>query len=442
MSDNSTGVLERARNYLLSVFSPKPKDILVKADVRVVIKPMIKQKIEEMFKLYDVQADKNKYGNIKNKTTWDKLFSVQEPEVQGSLNTISGNLWNNEERKLATGNFTTFINDIYVQCDKKSTSRQNILVIKNSFSKTTGVHNVCKQATYDSGTTKTMMIIITNPQKSPPTYYAMRIEQDKASASDVSVKLMMCEKDNGGGFTTTPHTRPDSASTSAGGITPPGSLVHRPPSGDSNESGGSPAAGGTVPPVSPKYQPSDKRIDHKPQNSGGGGAGPASASSNIEKQLRDYTVSFYNEWDKDKDNSISNFMKAVNKFNGLTGEYLKANTQSNGSTKRFKWDPLKFKQSNNCRTLINFLYDIQDVTTPDVRQIRKSVSRCIMLICGVSLQDKVVVDCHTQKFTKWTVVYGLESTFAIFRDESMSEYTIVYAGKMRPVNGLGRCEEL
>jgi hypothetical protein len=65
-----------------------------------------------------------------------------------------------------------------------------------------------------------------------------------------------------------------------------------------------------------------------------------------------------------------------------------------------------------------------------------------MLICGVSLQDKVVVDCHTQKFTKWTVVYGLESTFAIFRDESMSEYTIVYAGKMRPVDGVGQCEKL
>ena len=74
--------------------------------------------------------------------------------------------------------------------------------------------------------------------------------------------------------------------------------------------------------------------------------------------------------------------------------------------------------------------------------MRELFSRCIMLICGVSLQDKVVVDCHTQKFTKWTVVYGLESTFAIFRDERKSEYTIVYAGKMRPVNGLGRCKEL
>lgn len=64
-----------------------------------------------------------------------------------------------------------------------------------------------------------------------------------------------------------------------------------------------------------------------------------------------------------------------------------------------------------------------------------------MLMCGVSLQDKTVLDCRTRKFTNWTVVHGFESTFAIFRDEHVrfdnpAAYTIVYAGKQIPVNGL------
>lgn len=70
-----------------------------------------------------------------------------------------------------------------------------------------------------------------------------------------------------------------------------------------------------------------------------------------------------------------------------------------------------------------------------------------MLMCGVSLQDKTVLDCRTRKFTNWTVVHGFESTFAIFCDEYLlpdnpSAYTIVYAGNQCPVNGLLTYEEV
>ena len=70
-----------------------------------------------------------------------------------------------------------------------------------------------------------------------------------------------------------------------------------------------------------------------------------------------------------------------------------------------------------------------------------------MLMCGVSLQDKVVLDCRTRKFTNWTVLHGFESTFAIFRDEytnadDPAAYTIVYAGNQRPVDGLLEYEEV
>jgi hypothetical protein len=169
-----------------------------------------------------MQDDKNKYGNLQNKTMCDTLFSVQESAVEDSLNTISGNLWNNQERMLATKIFTTFINNIYTLCVKNSPSANNILTIKDSFVKTIGVHNVCKQAIYDTQTTKTMMIIITNPQKSPPTYYAMRIKQAKASGSDVSVKLLMYTKDIGRSSTTRPPARPDPSPSAAGGTAPAG----------------------------------------------------------------------------------------------------------------------------------------------------------------------------------------------------------------------------
>jgi hypothetical protein len=409
------------------------------------MKPIITTNIEKMFQLYDEQADKNEYGNLQNKTTCDKLFSVQESAVQGSLDTISGNLWNNAEQMLATGHFTTFINAFYPLCNKKSISGQNILAIKNSFGKTTGFHNVCKQAIYDTQTTKTMIIIITDTAKSTPTYYAMRIEQGKAPDSDVSVKLMMYTKNIGGSSTTTPPARPDLSPQAAGGTVSPGSFEHRPPSSHSKSSAGSTAVGGATPSASPPPQPSDHRIDTRHQNFSGGGAGPAPASANVAIDLNAYTLEFYKEWFKASQTKpfyLTKLIKLVNKFNGLTGEYLKANTQSNGSTGRYKWDLSKFTNRDYFVNLINLLYPIKDSKDPEVLQRRESLSRCVMLICGVSLQDKVVVDCHTQKFTKWTVVYGLESTFAIFKDESTSEYTIVYAGKMRPVNGVGQCEEL
>ena len=91
--------------------------------------------------------------------------------------------------------------------------------------------------------------------------------------------------------------------------------------------------------------------------------------------------------------------------------------------------------NTHSKTIVNLINSTKD------KEVQELLSRFIMLMCGVSLQDKVVLDCRTRKFTNWTVVHGFESTFAIFRNEyenpnNPDAYTIVYAGKQVPVNGL------
>jgi len=126
---------------------------------------------------------------------------------------------------------------------------------------------------------------------------------------------------------------------------------------------------------------------------------------------------------------------------------------SESKTYRYKWEVSKVKDYVQIRSTTQYKYPahaiekqvnwcINKLYEPKNKEERDMYSKFIMLIFGVSLQDKVVLECHEQKLTKWSVVYGLQSTFAIFYDEYKTEYTIVYAGKQRPVNGVFEYEQL
>jgi hypothetical protein len=113
------------------------------------------------------------------------------------------------------------------------------------------------------------------------------------------------------------------------------------------------------------------------------------------------------------------------------------------SIKDYAYDKTKqtFRSPVLQSTLVTYIRFLYQKTEEKDKNSQELYSRFIMLMCGVSLQDKVVLDCRTRKFTNWTVVHGFESTFAIFRDEyenpnNPAAYTIVYAGRQVPVNGL------
>lgn len=105
---------------------------------------------------------------------------------------------------------------------------------------------------------------------------------------------------------------------------------------------------------------------------------------------------------------------------------------------KYKWstdDISTVRYRNAFIALIDKLYAM---TREDEIESRKMLSQCIMLMCGVSLRDDIVMDCQTHRFTDYSVVHGLKSTFAVFKDmfDPNKPYTIVYVGNLVPIDGL------
>lgn len=148
----------------------------------------------------------------------------------------------------------------------------------------------------------------------------------------------------------------------------------------------------------------------------------------------------------DFSHSSSTFLHDIGKHNrALSAHVVNEDVKD---THRYMWSTtstqylpkmsLNTALKRELENLINVLYD----TVQRDMELSKMLSRCIMLMCGVNLQEQSVLDCRNLKFTNYTVVHGHESMYAIFRDKDRTSYTIVYAGNLRPVDGLLPHQEL
>jgi hypothetical protein len=214
----------------------------------------------------------------------------------------------------------------------------------------------------------------------------------------------------------------------------------------------SPQGNGGVSPLvhaggsNPGATPANTVVQPSPQGNGGvsplvhaGGSNPNAPPATLGKVIADYAIEVF---------LTPQFLeKTVPK---MSAQLINEQTDA---IHRYKWDIASIKDYAHDKTkqtfrspvlqstLVTYIRFLYHKTEEKDKNSQELYSRFIMLMCGVSLQDKVVLDCRTRKFTNWTVVHGFESTFAIFRDEyvhpdNAAAYTIVYAGRQVPVNGL------
>lgn len=170
---------------------------------------------------------------------------------------------------------------------------------------------------------------------------------------------------------------------------------------------------------------------------------PAPGPQALDKAFADVTIKILADFHSDR----SLFLHDIEKHNRNLSAHV-VNERVEG-TCRYKWrtgsaHDYSKKVLNNA--LQKTFEDLIDVLYEQAHQrdteLSKMLSRFIMLTCGVNLQDQFVLDCRNLKFTNYTVVHGHDSMYAIFRDEGRTSYTIVYAGNLRPVDGLLQHEEL
>lgn len=199
----------------------------------------------------------------------------------------------------------------------------------------------------------------------------------------------------------------------------------------------SPANPATKPGV--KAKPKTTPAGPKAGNAGMSASGPgALVNQSLADAQNDVLAEFYD--------STSKFLHDIGKHNRELSAHV-VNEQVEG-THRYMWRTTSTHHYNlanpdnllkqSLENLINVLYDVVQQNT----ELSKMLSRCIMLMCGVDLQDHFVLDCRNLKFTNYTVVHGHDSMYAIFRDKARTSYTIVYAGNLRPVDGLLQHQEL
>lgn len=211
------------------------------------------------------------------------------------------------------------------------------------------------------------------------------------------------------------------------------SAVH----GGAGPSSTPPAKSATNPGVTANRKPTP--TGPKAGNAGKPASGPgALVNRSLAKAQNDVLVEF--------GNSDSKFLHDIGKHNRELSAHV-VNEQVEG-THRYMWSTVSTHYQGNTKQnsflqqslehLINVLYDVVQQNT----ELSKMLSRCIMLMCGVDLQDHFVLDCRNLKFTNYTVVHGHDSMYAIFRDKPRTSYTIVYAGNLRPVDGLLQHQEL
>jgi hypothetical protein len=409
----------------------------------------IKNKNTLLFREFEKSNSTSTFKNDAFAKDFVKLCTSKDSASAKTLiDYLNAHMWEFSEGKKLQYLYMDLLNKL----SRSLTSARNSVVdqVTSSFRNLpSGTTTIVRQQMSMNATEKSFMCTATTGDQK--NYWAMKITEDLAGKL-ISVQLLMF---NWTGVASTPAVvpalvparppapMPAGPALGGGGPLPVTPLPSPVPDPTSPKGPGSKTpAGPPPPPLIPTPVPDPK----SPKGSGSKApAGPPPPVMPVlvvqRNDIADFTISIFNYLGTPT--FLPELKKALPQMSaGLINDH-------EDQTHRYKWDTSSIKDyksrfpTNVLRdqfvTLIQMLYS---KTGQKNKEDRVLLSRCIMFICGVSLQDNVVFDCHARKLSNWTVVHGLESMFAIFHDGFKNTYTIVYAGKLRPVNGLLTFDEL
>ena len=415
--------------------------------------PDIKKKNTRLFREFEKS---NSTSNFKNDTFAKDFVNLCKSKDSASAKTLidyfNAQMWESSEGKDAQNLYMDLLNKL----SRSLTSARNSVVdqVTSSFRNLpSGTTTIVRQQMSVNATEKSFMCTVTTGDQK--NYWAMKITEDLAGKL-ISVELLMLKNWTGVASTPVvvpavvparpPVPTPARPALGGGGALPVTPLIPTPvPDPKSPKGPGSKTpAGPPPPPLIPTPVPDPKSPKGPGSKAPAGPPPPLPVVPVVVVQrndIADFTIAIFTSLGNPT--FLPELKKTLPRMSaGLINDH-------EDQTHRYKWDTSLIKDyksrspTNVLRdqfvTLIQMLYS---KTGQKDKEDRALLSRCIMFICGVSLQDNIVLDCHTRKLSNWTVVHGLESMFAIFHDEFRDTYTIVYAGKLCPVNGLLTYEEL